>query len=351
MSTADGVRVCRTLQCDPDNRTVAEAMMHSIPTSVIRFFYASDDNPENCEDGNASDDPSETRKDQIPEDDVAEPFGDFDEEDMEDKERNTPPSGQEERNAEQPRWRRLRRPAEFRDESEGERSASEESRPGVTLLNNLAVESPQMEIQQEIWDSAKKALQERKVESDVILGKGMRGADVTEIYSPLRIAAACLEAGLVGGSSFDLRTGWDLSNPHHQKMVLQTIMKESPKLLIGSPPCTLFSNLQNLNLAVQSEQWKHEFYERRRKAEAHLVFCCKLYKLQRSLGRYYLHEHPTTATSWETECMKSMQKDLGALRVRADQCQYGLITSKNGVTAQPRSPQTFLPMCQRSPSN
>ena len=56
----------------------------------------------------------------------------------------------------------------------------------------------------------------------MILGKVMSGADVTEVYSPPRIAASCLEAGLVGGSSFDLRTGWDLSN---QKMVLQTVMK------------------------------------------------------------------------------------------------------------------------------
>ena len=125
------------------------------------------------------------------------------------------------------------------------------------MLNNLAIESPQTEIKQELWDSEKKALQERKVESNDILGKVMRGADVTDIYSPPRIAAACIEAGLVGGSSFDLRTGWDFSNPHHQKMVLQTVMKESPKLLIGSPLCTLFSNLQNLNLAFQSEQWKH----------------------------------------------------------------------------------------------
>ena len=183
---------------------------------------------------------------------------------------------------------------------------------------------------------------QRSEDSKIIVSKILRGVDVTEVYSQPRIAAACMEVGLIGGSSLDLRTGWDLSKPVQQRKDSQVIMKESPKLLIGSPPCTLFSNLQNINLAFRGAQWEHEFYERRRKAEVHLKFCCKLYKLQQSLGRYYLHEHPSTATSWDVKCMKVMQESLGAIRVRADQCQYGLTTVKNGIEYPAKRPTDFL---------
>ena len=152
------------------------------------------------------------------------------------------------------------------------------------LLNNVKLDPNNDRLsRQELWDSAKHENNKNKNMNNHILAKIIAGVDVTEVYSRPRIAAACQEAGLVGGSSFDLRTGWDLSNPHQQRMAIQKIMAESPRLLVGSPPCTLFSILQNLNLAVQDEKWRHEFYELRRKAEAHLKFCCKLYKLQRVL--------------------------------------------------------------------
>ena len=34
------------------------------------------------------------------------------------------------------------------------------------------------------------------------------------------------------------------------------------------------------------------------KATKHIKFCVKLDHRQRTQGRYYLHEHPLTATSW-----------------------------------------------------
>ena len=70
--------------------------------------------------------------------------------------------------------------------------------------------------------------------------------------------------------------------------------------------------------------------------------CCELYRLQVSLGRYDLHEHPATAASWELECMKKMEQSLGAIRVRADKCQYGLTTVKNGTEHPAKKPTDFL---------
>ena len=59
----------------------------------------------------------------------------------------------------------------------------------------------------------------------------------------------CSSYGLVAGSSFDLHIRYDLSKYKVQKEVEAMIDAEKPMLLIGSPPCTKFSNLQNLVLA------------------------------------------------------------------------------------------------------
>ena len=41
--------------------------------------------------------------------------------------------------------------------------------------------------------------------------------DVSEVYSPPRVAAEATRAGMKAGTSFDLLTGWDLSDPQARK--------------------------------------------------------------------------------------------------------------------------------------
>ena len=45
---------------------------------------------------------------------------------------------------------------------------------------------------------------ERKIVAGVV-----HGVDLTEVYSPVRVAAVCAKYGLVPGTSFDLLTGYD----------------------------------------------------------------------------------------------------------------------------------------------
>ena len=63
------------------------------------------------------------------------------------------------------------------------------------------------------------------------------GVDITEIYSPERIARVCREFQLVQGSSMDLQIGWDFSLASHRLAAVKKIKEEIPSLLIGSPPC------------------------------------------------------------------------------------------------------------------
>ena len=60
-----------------------------------------------------------------------------------------------------------------------------------------------------------------------------------------------------------------------------------------------------------------------RKAMLHLSFCCELYKYQVARGRYFLHEHPAQATSWQTDIVKRILQLEGVMRTNGDQCQYG----------------------------
>ena len=116
-----------------------------------------------------------------------------------------------------------------------------------------------------------------------------KGIDVTEVYSPPRIVQ---EAGLrpydgarlTPGWSFDLTrndpmTGrpWDLCKVEVRRRVRKIIIESKPYLLIGSPPCTMFSSLQNLS---KNKRDKHVFDEKMKIAEKHMEFCLELYAIQ-----------------------------------------------------------------------
>ena len=63
----------------------------------------------------------------------------------------------------------------------------------------------------------------------------------------MRVTKLCEKFGLKPGRAMDLAAGWDLDREEDRKR--KTIDEEKPFLLIGSPPCTFFSNMQELNKA------------------------------------------------------------------------------------------------------
>ena len=130
-------------------------------------------------------------------------------------------------------------------------------------------------------------------------------ADISEVYSQPRVAQ---EAGVRGksklrpGWSLDLTmddplTGkpWDMGKREVRNRVRQLVQETKPFMLIGSPPCTMFSSLQNLKKYTRDPA---RFAEKVENAKKHIRFCVELYKMQIEGGRYFLHEHPRRATSW-----------------------------------------------------
>ena len=87
------------------------------------------------------------------------------------------------------------------------------------------------------------------------VSRGDAAAKVSELFSPPRVTA---ELGrlpymsLVGGSCFDLRrdangVAWDFRKSADRERARAQIRREKPFLVVGSPPCTEFSSVQNLN--------------------------------------------------------------------------------------------------------
>ena len=54
-----------------------------------------------------------------------------------------------------------------------------------------------------------------------------------------------------------------------------------------------------------------------------MEFVVSLYREQIEGGRYFLHEHPSGATSWKLESMMDLMSNPTVERVDPDQCQFG----------------------------
>ena len=126
-----------------------------------------------------------------------------------------------------------------------------------------------------------------------ILAAAIMGVDITEVFSPERVAQVAKIFGSAARSSMDLTNCWGFNRDDHKRQAWAKIKGEAPVLLIGFPPCTYFSVLQELNKAVHGDKpgWKEKFDHETVKAVKHVDFCCALCRYQVQQGRHVLHEH------------------------------------------------------------
>ena len=77
-----------------------------------------------------------------------------------------------------------------------------------------------------------------------------------------------------------------------------------PLLVIGSLMCTAFSTWQYLNWACSKRLCEME--KSYVQACLHMEFVAQLYLDQLADGRYFLHEQPANATSWQLAGVRKM---------------------------------------------
>ena len=129
-----------------------------------------------------------------------------------------------------------------------------------------------------------------------------------------------------------MTNGCDFDKASDRKRAWDIVLRDEPLLLIGSPPCTYFSVLNELNkyLNRNDPRWLSKFDEHLAKAKRHVKFCTDLYKHQASCNRYFLHEHPWSARSWRLPCVEEVSKLPGIATVRFDMCQFGMLSHWEG---------------------
>ena len=160
-----------------------------------------------------------------------------------------------------------------------------------------------------------------------------KGPDVAEIFSQPRV---CQE---LGGRTFDgetLRPGWsldltmndpssgkpwDLSLPSVQDRVRKLVRSTQPFCIIGSPPCTPFSPLQEISRKKRDPKI---MAEELRRGKAHIDFCLQIYAIQLAGKRHFIHEHPECSTAWATVEMKRfmLRPEVDATTIHM--CAYGM---------------------------
>ena len=168
-----------------------------------------------------------------------------------------------------------------------------------------------------------------------------KNADISEIYSQPRIAqeaALRRHGGMVlrPGWSLDLTredpaTGkaWDLSRREVRERVRQLVRDTRPFIVIGSPPCTMFCGLQNLRNGKRDEDL---FQKKLEDAKKHVRFCVEIYRMQIASGRFFLHEHPNSASSWAMPEVVGLAMLAGVDTAVCDMCAYGMVAEdKEGV--------------------
>lgn len=117
---------------------------------------------------------------------------------------------------------------------------------------------------------------------------------VMEVFSPPRFAPIVEERGK-RARSYDLKTGYDFNHAKDRDQVEEDIKQHRPELLILCPPCTHEGGWFHLN-ATKMDKW--EYLRVRARSRGFIRWCCRLFKLQTSLGGRVVFEHPTGASTW-----------------------------------------------------
>ena len=127
---------------------------------------------------------------------------------------------------------------------------------------------------------------------------------------------------------------WDLNKPNDVKELQEMLDYEEPYLLTGSPPCDPFSQL----LKISSRRRDPSKVEQQRKIGVqNLHTSIKFYRNQYDNNRYFLHEHPESADSWDGAQMVALHNFPGVFTVMGPMCHWDMqVTDRSGHVGTPR---------------
>ncbi|CAK0850901.1 unnamed protein product [Prorocentrum cordatum] len=178
------------------------------------------------------------------------------------------------------------------------------------------------------WASVGVDIADEEVDSIALSALQLGAVDVAEVHSPHRFSARAAEFQLRPGFAADLEelkedgAPWDLRRPEDVKELEEQQERMDPILLTGSPPCEKFSLLRGLSAKFRTDEQEAAEME---EARHHLKVAVDAYWRQlRKPGRYFLHEHPWSARSWNEDIVKELVAHPGVFTVKGPMCRWGM---------------------------
>ena len=152
---------------------------------------------------------------------------------------------------------------------------------------------------------------------------------VSEVYNPQRFGARTSNHGLLEGSAFDIVLGNNILKPEVRHEVRDHLKTSRPGLVIVSPPCTLYSIMQNMNKHHYENPDKHAEYVRRQlEARVLLNFGVEVCETVANYGGSYLFEHPWTSKAWAEPRLRRLLEREETMIAKNDQCMFKLVSSR-----------------------
>ena len=173
----------------------------------------------------------------------------------------------------------------------------------------------------ELTLSRKQKKQLRRAEAEVRRQNEAYKVSVSEVYSPPRVTAEARRRGMEVGGAYDLQTGYDLKSTNDQARMWSEREEDDPELAVLSPPCTPFSQLQELNFP------KMDFA----KVVAlvgegllHWDVACQVAWWQYRRGKTFLLEHPLGSKAWREDSVNELKQRPDVYECIVDMCAYGM---------------------------
>ena len=110
-------------------------------------------------------------------------------------------------------------------------------------------------------------------------------------------------------------------------------------MVFGSPPCTAFIALQRIN---KNRRPAEIIAKEIAAGRQHLKFTMRLYEEQAKNGRYFLHEHPHTASSWATEEVMHMSTMPSVEVAVCHMCRFGMMSCDQEGPGLVKTPTRFM---------
>ena len=168
---------------------------------------------------------------------------------------------------------------------------------------------------------------------------GIRWALQEQFSGSGRTSAEAVSRGISTLFPIDLRYGWDLRNPEHQRKIDQVRENLRPLVKMSSPDCRLWSCATNANDKSVLQAGRHE-------EVGMLEWLVQDNAAQAKGGRGYINENGLTSHIW-TQSPLAQNADLpGNLRQRGDGCSHGLTTSLGEPVLKPYRLDANFPLPQ-----